>query len=78
MNINHATAEIASEDRLVASGAVLSRLDIHFTTLWRKVKNGRFPQPWAKIGGRNYWRASDVDAYLQQQHERTVREREEA
>jgi len=76
MNTNQSMVAIAPEDRLVPTNTVLSRLGgIHFTTLWRKMKSKSFPQPWAKIDGRNYWRASDVDQYIEQQHQATVRQR---
>ena len=34
------------------------------TTLWNDVKEGRLPAP-RKLGGRNYWLESEVDAVME-------------
>lgn len=32
-------------------------------SLWRWVRDGRFPAP-VKMSGRNYWRRDEIDAWL--------------
>jgi predicted DNA-binding transcriptional regulator AlpA len=58
------------DDALLRQGQLVSRcgslsiLPFGATTLWRKVKNGTFPQP-IKLGKRIVaWRAADVRAWL--------------
>lgn len=54
-----------SQEVLIASRE-LRRIfgGITLQTVWRWVQNGTLPAP-TKINGRNFWRASDVDALKQ-------------
>lgn len=51
-------------DKLIGSRAV-SKLfnDVSDMTIWRWCRKGTLPAP-IKINGRNYWRASEVDAVI--------------
>jgi len=46
-------------DGLKAKGIKSSK-----TKIWRQVKSGQFPRP-VKIGDRNAWVESEIDAYIE-------------
>lgn len=48
-----------SQDRLLGIDQVLVLVPIGRSTWWKGVKNGTLPQP-VRIGGRTFWRHSDV------------------
>lgn len=43
--------------------AVLVRVGVSRATLYRLVRDGRFPAP-SKVGAASVWHASDVDAWI--------------
>jgi predicted DNA-binding transcriptional regulator AlpA len=57
-----------SENVRQAIGIKGVRMRVPFSnpTLWRKIRTGEFPAP-RYIGGRRYWWADEIDAWLQVQ-----------
>ena len=57
-------------DQLLSSETVRQILDISSATLWRRVQSGQVPPPRRirdknnKIGSRNYWLKSEIDAVV--------------
>jgi prophage regulatory protein len=50
--------------RLVKKPTVLARMTWSDTTLWRRVRDGSFPQPIRISPGRVAWRESDIEAWI--------------
>ena len=51
-------------DRLIARRELRSRFPVSDMTIWRWMRAGHFPEP-IRIGGRNYWRESQILQWLQ-------------
>jgi predicted DNA-binding transcriptional regulator AlpA len=49
---------LLDEDGLKAKG-----LDLHRTTIWRKVRTGEFPRP-VMVGNRHAWVEREIDEYI--------------
>lgn len=59
-----------SEDALIRQAQLISAvIPVGRTTLWRMVKEKRFPEP-RKLPGHHvtYWRVGDVRAWLKEHH----------
>lgn len=52
------------DSRLVRKPEIAQLLGIQRTTLWRWIKNGKFPQPAMIQSGRSYWRFADIHQWL--------------
>jgi predicted DNA-binding transcriptional regulator AlpA len=50
---------LIDEDGLKRKG-----LDLHRTTIWRKVKTGQFPKP-VVVGNRHAWVETEIDEYIE-------------
>ena len=50
--------------RLVNAKEVLSIVPISAPTLWRWIRQERFPKPIGRSRGRRYWRACDIAQWL--------------
>ena len=51
---------------LLTKKQVAAAMKVHIDTVYRMVKQGRFPPP-AVIGGRPRWRVDDVQNYVDKQ-----------
>jgi excisionase family DNA binding protein len=60
---------VQSIDSVVNTREVAAALKISVRTLKRWIAEGLFPKP-AKLGGRNLWRAADVNRFLAQEAQR--------
>ena len=49
---------------LLTAKEIQRRLKVGRTTLWRKIRQGKFPPPLVDCGGRRRWTESDWQAYL--------------
>ena len=54
----------APSDRILRKPAVLTRIGVSDTTLWRMVKAGRFPAPVRLSPGTVGWHESDVSEWM--------------
>ena len=63
----HSAPQERPDDLLPAREVRRINGDISEITLWRWVRDGKFPKP-VKFNGRNYWRRADarIDAHAQQ------------
>ncbi|KFZ36340.1 hypothetical protein HR45_16920 [Shewanella mangrovi] len=52
------------DNRLVRKPEIEHLLGIKRTTLWRRIKNGKFPKPTLIQSGRSYWRFADIHEFL--------------
>ena len=50
-------------DRLISRRELRERVPVSDMTIWRWQQAGIFPGP-IRIGGRNFWRASEVEACI--------------
>lgn len=53
-----------AREKLLRTRDVCDYLSVHYVTLWRWIKDGRFPQP-IKLGARLAWTQADVDQWLE-------------
>ena len=49
--------------KYIREGDVTARLQCHRSTLWRWVKEGRFPEPRDMGGGVKWWHVDDLEAW---------------
>ena len=56
-------------ERLVRASYIYERLGIHYTTLWRWIKDGKFPPP-IQLGRFRAWPKEDVDRWEASQRRR--------
>ena len=50
--------------KLLSRGDLAEKgIDLNASTLWRKVKAGKFPKP-VLIGNRSAWPENEIDAYI--------------
>ncbi|MDD9987223.1 MAG: helix-turn-helix domain-containing protein [Spirochaetaceae bacterium] len=49
---------------LLTARDVQNELQISYTTLWRLIKRGNFPQP-IMVGDHRRWRRADVDQFCE-------------
>lgn len=59
-----AIATAAPPPRLLRKPAVLARVPLSDTTLWRRVKDGTFPAPVRISTNAVAWREADVDRWI--------------
>lgn len=52
--------------RLLRKPAVIDRVALSDTTIWRKVRAGTFPKPLHISAGAVAWRESDIEAWIAQ------------
>jgi len=50
-----------AEPQLLTARDVSALLNIGVSSVWRKVKDGKLPQP-IRIGGSTRWRRADIEA----------------
>lgn len=65
MNKNHETAGVPAESFL-RQPQVLARVPVSKSTLWRWVREGRFPKPVTLGVATSAWRASEVAEWIAQ------------
>jgi len=53
-----------NDDRLLKIRQVRELVPVSNSTIWQRVKAGTFPAP-IKIGSGTFWKASDVQSYIQ-------------
>lgn len=62
-------SDLGAGDQLATSAAVREHIGgISDMTLWRWITRRGFPRPHMKVGGRRYWRWSDVENWIAEQH----------
>lgn len=57
-----------SFDRLISRRQLRDHIDVSDMTIWRWQRAGTFPRH-TTINGRNYWRMSDIMAWIERQCE---------
>jgi prophage regulatory protein len=63
-------ADQTTPTKLLRKPAVLERVPMSDTTLWRRVKDGGFPAPVKISTNAIAWRESDVDHWIESRKER--------
>jgi prophage regulatory protein len=53
-------------DRMLRRRAVMDRVGLSFTTIWRLYRRGLFPRPVRLSPGTVGWRESEITAWLEQ------------
>lgn len=50
---------------LLSKKEVCRRVGLSFTTIWKRIPEGKFPPSYENgDGGKTVWRESDIDAYI--------------
>lgn len=62
MNIASATVRIAP-GRFLKMAEVVRETSLHRATIYRRIAEGRFPQPVSVGGGRVAWREADIESW---------------
>ena len=57
----------SSQPKLLRKPAVLQRVPVSDTTLWRRVKDGTFPAPVRISTNAVAWRETDIDEWIANQ-----------
>lgn len=58
--------------RLLCKKRVLQIYPASFPTIWKQIRDGKFPQP-VTIGGRPYWREDEIRAWVASLPRRTYK-----
>lgn len=66
--------EHPTADRRITIAEAERKTGLHRSTLWRKYRDGAFPQP-TYVGERRTWLESQVDAWIAEQAARPPEER---
>jgi predicted DNA-binding transcriptional regulator AlpA len=56
--------------KLIDKRELLARVPLSYPSIWKRMRRGEFPQPF-RLGGKNAWDESEIDAYLQSLPRRT-------
>ena len=51
-------------DRLIFKPELLRRVGLSYTSIWKLMRQGRFPRSFAVSDGRVAWRESEVNAWI--------------
>lgn len=54
-------------EKMISSKDIMQKLGITRFTLYRWIKNGRFPKPIKPGGGKQMWREETVSSWLEKQ-----------
>lgn len=59
-----ASSKALGQKRMVGPAHVTANIDVSRTTIWRWVRDGKFPEPAVNIGNVVRWRIEDIDAFI--------------
>ena len=59
------------EDRMLSAREVCTRVGLHRTTIWKKVRAGTFPPPIELCSNKSGWPESSVASWLESRVRRT-------